>query len=155
MSVVTIGAPGEGAPAPSTESASFLHRVRLRYLGMRGLFEIYTVDGEAIRGEPSIGADIDFTNWGEHYRFPFMPKYDIWIDQAALAAAPEDEGIFIDAAIYEWRLMAAGAKYDDVWQRVEHYEAKERRKRQGPIEAKPALLPRSRGALSRHPRSPK
>ena len=138
MSVVTIGAPGEGAPAPSTESASFLHRVRLRYLGMRGLFEIYTVDGEAIRGEPSIGADIDFTNWGEHYRFPFMPKYDIWIDQAALAAAPEDEGIFIDAAMYEWRLMAAGAKYDDVWQRVEHYEAKERRKRQGPIEAKPS-----------------
>lgn len=131
------GAPGEGA-APVRESASFLQRVRLRLLGRRGLFEIYAVDGDAIRGEPLIGADIDFTNWGEHYRFhTFIPQYDIWIDEAALAAAPEDEDVFIDAAMYEWRVMAGGASYEDVWKRVEDYEAKERRKIEGPVEAKP------------------
>ena len=132
-----FGAPGEGSPVSPEENSSFLYRARVRLLGRRGLFEIYAVDGDAIRGEPSIGRDIDFTNWGEHYRFPFIPLYEIWLDQAAIAAAPEDEDIFVDASAFEWRLMAAGASYDDVWQRVERYEAKERRKRTGPLEGKP------------------
>ena len=131
------GVPGEGAPAPAAESASFLHRVRLRFLGQRGLFEIYAVDGEAIRGEPSIGADIDFTNWGEHWHFPFIPLYEIWLDQSAITAAPEDEGVFIDAAMYEWRIMRDGTPYEQVWQRVEDYETKERRKSEGPVSGKP------------------
>jgi len=56
-------------------------------------------DGVYIRGH----IDEEFTNFGQHYRFPFIPERELWID----AEAKDDErAFFIDHLLVEHDLMA-------------------------------------------------
>lgn len=84
-------------------------------------FDVYFVDGEYVRDR----LDEEFTNFGQHYGFRFIPKNEFWIDRERTRGESE---FFIDHMLVENRLMAKGLKYDDALARADRAEIKERRK---------------------------
>jgi hypothetical protein len=69
-------------------------------------FTVWIVDGEYVRSN----IDEEFTNFGQHYRFKFIPKKELWIDKERV---PGEEKFFIDYLLVENRLMAKGMSYDN------------------------------------------
>jgi hypothetical protein len=53
--------------------------------------------------------DEEFTNFGQHYRFRFIPTHEFWIDHEHGLG---EQRIFIDHLLVEHRLMAGGMPYD-------------------------------------------
>ena len=45
----------------------------------RGDYQVWIVDGAYIRGH----IDEEFTNFGQHYRFPYIPENELWLDREA------------------------------------------------------------------------
>jgi hypothetical protein len=86
-------------------------------------FTVWIVDGKFVRAHD----DEEFTNFGQHYRFPFIPESEFWIDQEHGAG---EEQFFIDHLLVENRLMAEGMKYDQALARADLKEKRERRKSQ-------------------------
>jgi hypothetical protein len=84
-------------------------------------FDIYTVDGKYIRDH----IDEEFTNFGQHLRFKFIPAHEFWIDHER---TPGEEEFFIDHMLLENRLMTEGYSYDDALAKADKAEVKERRK---------------------------
>jgi hypothetical protein len=84
-------------------------------------FDVYYVDGKYIR----TNINEEFTNFGQHYRFRFIPESEFWID---LEHTPGEAEFFIDHMLIENRLMALGMKYDDALAKADKVEMKERRK---------------------------
>lgn len=60
----------------------------LRKVGQRGRIGIWIVDGSYIRAH----IDEEFTNFGQHYSFKYIPKEEFWIDQGV---SPEEQKFFI------------------------------------------------------------
>lgn len=95
---------------------------RLKKLGQRGKVVIWQVDGEKIRGN----LDEEFTNFGQHFRFNYIPLYEFWIDKEAV---PDERRFFIDHLLVEWQEMKKGASFNrasdlaDIKERVERYKA--------------------------------
>jgi hypothetical protein len=87
----------------------------------RGKLHVWIVDGPYIRGH----IDEEFTNFGQHYRFPFIPENELWLDKEA----EHDEcAFFIDHLLAEHRLMAAGMPYEQAIVAADLEERKERRR---------------------------
>jgi hypothetical protein len=87
----------------------------------RGDIQVWIVDGSFIRGH----IDEEFTNFGQHYRYPYIPEKEFWIDQEA----EHDERIFfIDHLLVEHDLMSKGAPYDKALIEADRIERKERRR---------------------------
>jgi hypothetical protein len=84
-------------------------------------FTIWIVDGKFVRAHD----DEEFTNFGQHYRFPFIPKSEFWIDEEHGAG---EEQFFIDHLLVENKLMSEGMKYDQALERADLKEERERRK---------------------------
>jgi hypothetical protein len=84
-------------------------------------FSIWLVDGRYVRTR----IDEEFTNFGQHFRFRFIPRNEFWIDHLH---APGEEHFYIDHLLLENRLMAAGMDYDRALTRADRAELKERRK---------------------------
>lgn len=84
-------------------------------------FNVYFVDGEYVRDRMSE----EFTNFGQHFGFRFIPKNEFWIDRERRLG---EEEFFIDHMLVENRLMAEGMGYDDALARADRAEMKERRK---------------------------
>ena len=105
---------GAARPAP-------LKPPYLRGDEQRGDLQVWIVDGGYIRGH----IDEEFTNFGQHYRFPFIPKNELWID----AEAENDERVFfIDHLLVEHTLMAGGMPYDEAIVKADVAERRERRR---------------------------
>ena len=87
----------------------------------RGKLVVWLVDGAYIRGR----IDEEFTNFGQHYRYPYIPQNELWVDQEA----EHDERVFfIDHLLVEHRLMEKGASYDRAIEEADRAERKERRR---------------------------
>lgn len=84
-------------------------------------FTIWIVDGGYVR----TNIDEEFTNFGQHYRFKFIPKNEFWIDEDQ---THEEMRYFIDHMLVENRIMAKGEAYDLAYSRADAVEKKERRK---------------------------
>jgi len=84
-------------------------------------FDVWSVDGKYIREK----IDEEFTNFGQHYRFWFIPRHEFWIDQER---TPGEEHFFVDHLLLENRLMAEGLPYDQALEKADRKELKERRK---------------------------
>lgn len=82
---------------------------------------VWIVDGQYVRGR----IDEEFTNFGQHFRFRFIPMREFWIDQEH---GPGEEQFFIDHLLIEHRLMAQGLAYDKALAKADAAELKERRK---------------------------
>ncbi len=69
-------------------------------------FTIWIVDGYYIRQN----IDIKFSNFGQHYRFNFIPENEFWLDRQAV---PGEERYFIEHILVEHQLMSEGKNYND------------------------------------------
>ena len=86
----------------------------------RGDFQVWIVDGTYIRGH----IDEEFTNFGQHYRYPYIPDKEFWIDREA---QHDERQFFIDHLLVEHELMAKGMPYGDALTKADEVERKERR----------------------------
>ena len=87
----------------------------------RGDIQVWIVDGPYIRGH----IDEEFTNFGQHYRFPYIPEKEFWIDQEA---ENDERAFFIEHLLVEHRLMAKGVSYGEAIVEADRVERKERRR---------------------------
>ena len=93
----------------------------LEKVDVRGNFQVWIVDGAFIRGH----IDEEFTNFGQHYRYPYIPDDEFWIDQEA---EHDEHTFFIDHLLVEHDLMAKGTSYADALTQADQVERKERRR---------------------------
>lgn len=77
---------------------------------------VWIVDGMYIRGN----LDEEFTNFGHHYSFPFIPAGEFWLDREA---SDNERAFYIRHMTVEYRLMAKGAGYDDALEAADSAEA--------------------------------
>ncbi|PIV10193.1 MAG: hypothetical protein COS49_01900 [Candidatus Portnoybacteria bacterium CG03_land_8_20_14_0_80_41_10] len=91
----------------------------LKKIGQRGKIAIWLVDGSKIRCD----LDKEFTNFGQHFRFPFIPKYEFWLDKEAM---PNERRFFIDHLLVEWQSMREGSSYIEAFDAAGEKERSER-----------------------------
>src|SRR3989344_4201315 len=84
-------------------------------------FTVWIVDGEYVRDN----INEEFTNFGQHYRFPFIPKYEFWIDKEY---SGDETRFYIDHLLVENRLMAGGKKFCLALDLADRIEKRERSK---------------------------
>ena len=89
-----------------------------------GNLQVWIVDGSYIRSH----IDEEFTNFGQHYRYPYIPLNELWIDQEA---EHDERRFFIDHLLVEHRLMAKGTPYEKALAEADRAERKERRRAGG------------------------
>jgi hypothetical protein len=95
--------------------------VYLKKLDEIGTIAVWTVNGKYVRK----AIDEEFTNFGQHYRFRFIPTHEFWIDREHGLG---EQQFFIDHLLVEHRLMAGGMPYDKALEKADAVEKKERRK---------------------------
>lgn len=100
--------------------AKLLKPPYIRSLDERGDLQVWVVDGSYIRGH----VDEEFTNFGQHYRYPYIPLNELWIDQEN---GSDEQEFFIDHLLTEHRLMANGMPYEEALFEADRAERKERR----------------------------
>ncbi len=83
--------------------------------------QIWIVDGSFIRGH----IDEEFTNFGQHYRYRYIPKNEFWIDREA---KNDELRFFIDHLLTEYHLMTKGVSYDKALVEADRVERRERRR---------------------------
>jgi hypothetical protein len=93
----------------------------LRKDGEHGDFQVWIVDGPYIRGH----IDEEFTNFGQHYRYSYIPDKEFWLDREA---DHDERRFFIDHLLVEYELMAKGVPYGDALVKADEAERKERRR---------------------------
>jgi hypothetical protein len=93
----------------------------IRKLDDIGDVMVWIVDGQYIRKN----IDEEFTNFGQHYRFPFIPRKEFWIDREF---GPGEQQFFIDHLLIEYHLMSSGMSYDKALEKADAVEKRERRK---------------------------
>jgi hypothetical protein len=86
-----------------------------------GDIQVWIVDGAYVRGH----VDEEFTNFGQHYSFPYIPVNEFWIDREA---EHDERAFFIDHLLVEHRLMAKGVPYNDALEQADRVERRERRR---------------------------
>ncbi len=87
----------------------------------RGDFKVWRVDGAYIRGH----IDEEFTNFGQHFRFPFIPEKEFWIDHESDSG---EARFFIDHLLVEYKLMKEGKPYGEAIYEADKVERRERRR---------------------------
>jgi hypothetical protein len=93
----------------------------LEKIDQRGDFQVWIVDGAYVRGH----IDEEFTNFGQHYRYSYIPDKEFWIDQEA---EHDERQFFIDHLLTEHELMAKGMAYADALTEADRLERVERRR---------------------------
>ena len=84
-------------------------------------FKIWIVNGKYIRGN----IDEEFTNFGQHYEFKFIPKNEFWIDKERNSG---EEKYFIETMLAINRLMLKGMNSKEAVKIAEKIEKRERSK---------------------------
>lgn len=87
----------------------------------RGNLTFWVVDGSYIRGH----IDEEFTNFGQHYRYPYIPLNELWIDHEA---EHDETQFFVAHLLVEHQLMAKGMSYDEALVKADQVERRERRR---------------------------
>ena len=114
----------EAAPEPMAAqpaAADGMEPPYLRKLDDRGGVAVWEVDGGYVRTH----LDEEFTNFGQHYRFPFIPKDELWLDREG---DPDEQSFFVEHLLVERRLMAKGMPYEKAIVEADRVERKYRRR---------------------------
>ena len=101
--------------------ATTLEPPYIRKVSERGRLQVWIVDGSYIRGN----IDEEFTNFGQHYRYSYIPLNELWIDREA---SEDETQFFIDHLLAEYRLMEKGIPYEKALVEADREERKERRR---------------------------
>jgi len=88
-------------------------------LDSRGDIQVWLVNGSYIRSH----IDEEFTNFGQHYRYSYIPWNEFWIDVGNRDEIP----FFIDHLLVEHRLMSKGMSYDKALKAADRVERRERK----------------------------
>ncbi len=80
---------------------------------------VWIVDGEYIREN----IDEEFTNFGQHYMFNFIPKNEFWIDKER---EPGEEKYYIESMLVTNRLMKKGLGHKEAIKMADAVERRER-----------------------------
>ncbi len=91
----------------------------IRKYGERGDIVIWVVDGEFIRRN----LDEEFSNYGQHYHYDFIPKNEFWIEKES---DHDESRYFIDHLQVEYDLMKKGVSYNKALSAAEKVEKNER-----------------------------
>ena len=91
-----------------------------------GGLSVWIVDGNYIRTY----VDEEFTNFGQHYRFNFIPENELWIDKEGV---PNEYEFLVAHLIEEHRLMKEGKTYEEAIAQADLVE-RELRRRQKDVE---------------------
>lgn len=83
--------------------------------------EVWVVDGEYVRTY----IDEEFTNFGQHYRFSFIPEFEFWLDRENTC---DESNYFIEHLRTEWHLMRGGMPYEKAIVEADRVEKEIRRK---------------------------
>lgn len=83
--------------------------------------KVWLVDGRYIRDN----IDVEFPNFGQHYRFNYIPKDEFWIDQRETTG---EESFYIEHLLIEHKHMAQGASYEDAITKANSAEKRMRKK---------------------------
>jgi hypothetical protein len=70
----------------------------------RGNLQVWIVDGSYIRGH----IDEEFTNFGQHYRYHYIPLKEVWIEDAI---EEQERGYVLLHELHERNRMASGWPY--------------------------------------------
>jgi len=84
-------------------------------------FSVWFVDGQYIR----TNIDEEFTNFGQHYRFGFIPEKEFWIDNEKVK---NEAKFYIDHLLAEYKLMSKGKDYSTAIEFADKVERRERKK---------------------------
>jgi hypothetical protein len=101
---------------PSSLKVPYINKVE-----ERGNLQVWIVDGTYIRSH----TDEESTNFGQHYRYPYIPSNELWIDHEA---EHDERQFFIDHLLVEHRLMEEGMPYERALVEADRAERKERRR---------------------------
>ena len=93
----------------------------LKKVGQRGAISIWIVDGTYVRTH----IDEEFTNYGQHYNFKYIPKEEFWLDHEG---KPDEQKFFIDHLLIEHKLMEKGVSYNEALEQADKIELLERKK---------------------------
>lgn len=85
-------------------------------------FAVWIVNGQYIREN----IDEEFTNFGQHYRFNFIPENEFWIDKEH--GEEEEASYFIQTMLIMNRLMSKGVTREEAIKKADKSERRERRK---------------------------
>ena len=99
-------------------------KLKLPYLEKideRGNLKVWVVDGSYIRSH----IDEEFTNFGQHYSFPYIPKDELWIEKET---KDDERRFFTDHLLVEHRLMTKGVPYNKALEEADKVERRERRR---------------------------
>lgn len=109
----------------------------LKLLKTINKIKVFAVDGAYIRTR----IDSQFTNFGQHYRFPFIPRNEFWLDREANQGETQ---YFVDHLLVEWELMRQGKKYEVALAQADRVEQRERAKSVllDSVQKNPKKLPR-------------
>lgn len=105
----------------NTKERKIIRLPYLRKLATRGPITVWQVDGAYIRTRK----DEEFSNFGHHFTFSYIPKDEFWIDQGI---EPEEQKFFIKHMSVEYRLMKQGASYDNARAKANKIEQAQRRR---------------------------
>jgi hypothetical protein len=83
--------------------------------------KVWIVDGEYIRTY----IDEEWTNFGQHYRFSFIPENEFWLDQEAVN---DESHYYIEHLKVEWLMMRNGKSYSEAIVEADRVEKNIRRK---------------------------
>jgi len=109
--------------APAEQRQGRTHALKAPYLkraGHREGITIWIVDGSYIR----TNIDEEFTNFGQHYTFSYIPENEFWIDREG---KPDEFKFFVDHLLLEHSLMAKGVSYDSALASADRLELQERK----------------------------
>ncbi len=111
-----LGAKRKESPVTASQKPPYVKR-----LDSVDRFAVWIVDGAYVRGH----IDEEFTNFGQHYRFGYIPENELWLDQEA---DPDEQRFFIDHLLVEHRLMSKGMPYAQALVAADQKERAERRR---------------------------
>jgi hypothetical protein len=98
-----------------------IRKIYIKKFGKVSGFKVWIVDGKYIRDN----VEEEFTNFGQHYQFRFIPENEFWIDKER---SPGEEKYFIDSMLAMNRLIARGIKDEKAAKIADRIERRERSK---------------------------
>ena len=85
-------------------------------------YTVWVVDGKYIRKN----IDKEFTNWGYHLKYHFIPEHEFWIDKQY--GEGDDAPFYIDAMLIMVNALKEGKSYNQAVKLADTHEKKERAK---------------------------